>query len=81
MALLIQRYGDVVVFCGTLDLPIDGPGNCDGTGILAETRMLYPRARPYSWFSIDNAGHCWQHQYTAQVGFSYAHNWLEAQGF
>ena len=70
-----------VVFCGTLYLPIEGPGNCNGSGILEETRTLYPRARPYSWFSLDNSGHCWQHHYTAQTGFKYAYDWLAQQGF
>lgn len=79
-SVLVLTGNQDVVFCGSFDLPIDGPGNCDASGILADTGKLYPRAE-YSWFSMDNSGHCWQHQYTAQFGFNYAHDWLAAQGF
>ena len=71
-----------VVFCGTLDLEILGPGNC-GTGessILAETQELYPAARNYDWFAVPDSGHCWEHQFNAQIGFQRAHDWLAAQG-
>jgi hypothetical protein len=54
-----------VVFRGTFDIPIDGPGNCKRSSILAQTKQLYPRAKPYWWFSLDNSGLCWQLQYTA----------------
>jgi hypothetical protein len=51
-AALVLTGNQNVAFCGTLDLAIDGSGNCNGSGTLEETQTLYPRARPYSWFSL-----------------------------
>lgn len=79
-SVLVLNGNQDAVFCGYFDLLIEGPGNCEGAGTLARTQALYPRAN-YSWFLLDNAGHCGQHQCMAQFGFKYAHDWLAAQGF
>ncbi|KAI6712745.1 hypothetical protein JHW43_004712 [Diplocarpon mali] len=71
------------VFCGSLGFIGSGPGNC-GNGawsMLAQTQTLYPHASNYSYYAVPNAGHCWEHQYSAQDGFAVAHNWLAGRGF
>jgi hypothetical protein len=75
--LLINGEQDVL-FCGTTAL--DGkPGNC-ANGIMDQTKELYPNA-DYSWALVQNAGHCWHHQYNALGGYNYSHQWLASKGF
>lgn len=71
------------LFCGTLALPIVGPGECVGGALnyLEATGDLYPDAATYEYFAVPDAGHCWQYHYSAQLGFNVTHTWLEEQGF
>lgn len=71
------------VFCGTTGLPASGPGDC-GSGsssILAKTNSLYPASSSYSYISVPNSGHCWEHGFYAQQGFNESHAWMAEQGF
>lgn len=72
-----------VPFCGTTGLEISGPGNC-GRGpssILEQTSTLYPAAQNYTAIHVENSGHVWMHQYSAQWGFKAVHTWLAERGF
>ncbi|KAF8863223.1 hypothetical protein BDZ45DRAFT_738558 [Acephala macrosclerotiorum] len=87
-SVLVISGQEDVVFCGSFGFPgtplgLLGAGNC-GTGPtnkLAKTNIIYPSASNYSWFSVPNAGHCWEHQRDAMVGFKYSHDWLAGRGF
>jgi hypothetical protein len=70
-----------VVFCGTLAVPVVGPGDCGASGTLEETGELYEGARNYSWVALQGAGHCWEHQFVAQTGFGVVHGWLRERGY
>jgi pimeloyl-ACP methyl ester carboxylesterase len=66
------------VFCSPLGTTV---GECVGaTNYLSTTGSLYPRAE-YSWYSVPDAGHCWQFHYSALEGFRISHQWLADQGF
>jgi pimeloyl-ACP methyl ester carboxylesterase len=72
-----------VVFCGTTGLEASGVGNC-GSGsssLLVQTQSLYPSALNYICHAVANSGHCWMHQYSAQDGFKFLHQWLTDNGF
>ena len=72
------------VFCGSTGLQLSGPGNCGSgpSGVLAQTKSLYSnRKANYTYYALNDAGHCWEHGNFAQQGFYESHKWMYEQGF
>ncbi|KAH8815958.1 Alpha/Beta hydrolase protein [Xylogone sp. PMI_703] len=59
------------------------PPDCGAhdTGMLAQTKALYPNSADYEWYAPPDSGHCWQLHYDAWDTFGVAHNWLAKNGF
>ena len=71
------------IFCNLLglDLLLDLGCGSGSSSYLAQTSALYPNARDYEWYAVQNAGHCWQLHYAAQAAFGVVHTWMANKGF
>lgn len=77
--------GDVFVLNGRQDMIFCGDGFGEGDcgkegreGASQKTGGLYPNARRFGSWNLENTRHDWNLHYSAKEGFEKAHVWLEA---
>ena len=69
--------------CNGLGLGLLLSASCESvsTDYLGQTSVLYPNAKDYQWYVVQNAGHCWQLHSAAEATFGVVHTWMAIKGF
>ncbi|KAF2757971.1 hypothetical protein EJ05DRAFT_476259 [Pseudovirgaria hyperparasitica] len=80
-AVFVLNGNEDTVFCQLLPVGslLGMMGHCDA-GPSQGVQALYPNARAFSLFDVQNTGHCLNMHHTAQQGYEKVHKFLEAQG-